>query len=72
MWSSHSPHGTLKSAWARLKDLKLALKALNSKEFRGITQRIEKARIELRDIQGKISQGCTDAILDMEKNTTEP
>ncbi|XP_070043632.1 uncharacterized protein [Nicotiana tomentosiformis] len=53
--------------WVRLKDPKPALKTLNSKEFRGITQKIEKARIELSDIQGKISQGCTDALLDMEK-----
>uniref|UniRef100_A0A1S3Y743 Uncharacterized protein n=1 Tax=Nicotiana tabacum TaxID=4097 RepID=A0A1S3Y743_TOBAC len=36
-------------------------------EFKGITQKIEKARIELSDIQGKISLGCTDNLLDMEK-----
>ncbi|XP_075077303.1 uncharacterized protein LOC142164039 [Nicotiana tabacum] len=50
--SSHIPKGNLKSVWARLQDLKPALKSLNSKEFRGITQKIEKARIELSDIQG--------------------
>nr|XP_016453422.1 PREDICTED: uncharacterized protein LOC107777786 [Nicotiana tabacum] len=65
--SSHSPQGSLKSVWARLKDLNLALKSLNSKEFSGITHKIEKARIELSDIQGKISQGCTDTLLNMEK-----
>ncbi|XP_033508779.2 uncharacterized protein [Nicotiana tomentosiformis] len=67
IWSSHSPQGSLKSVWPRLKDLNLALKSLNSKEFRGITHKIEKARIELSDIQGKFSQDCTDTLLNMEK-----
>nr|XP_009608206.1 uncharacterized protein LOC104102245 [Nicotiana tomentosiformis] len=48
MWNSHSTQGTLKSVWTRLTDLKPALKALNSRKFRGITQKIEKARIDLR------------------------
>ncbi|XP_019253917.1 PREDICTED: uncharacterized protein LOC109232612 [Nicotiana attenuata] len=69
MWNSQSTQGTLKSVWTRLKDLKRALKALNSNEFRGITQKIEKSRLELRDIQEKISQDCTDTLLDMEKKT---
>nr|XP_016466470.1 PREDICTED: uncharacterized protein LOC107789209 [Nicotiana tabacum] len=50
IWNSHNTHGTLKSVWIKLKDLKPALKALNSREFRGITQKIEKARLELRTI----------------------
>ncbi|XP_075103819.1 uncharacterized protein LOC142178376 [Nicotiana tabacum] len=69
MWNSHSTQGTLKSVWTRLKDLKLALKALNSRKFRGITQKIEKARIDLRVIQEQISLNCNDDLLDMEKKT---
>ncbi|XP_075086042.1 uncharacterized protein LOC142168789 [Nicotiana tabacum] len=69
MWNSHSTQCTLKSVWTRLTDLKPALKALNSREFRGITQKIEKARIDLRVIQEQISLNCNDALLDMEKKT---
>ncbi|XP_019255156.1 PREDICTED: uncharacterized protein LOC109233746 [Nicotiana attenuata] len=67
IWSSHSSQGSLKSVRASLKDLKPALKALNSKKFRGITQKIEKAILELSDIQEKISHGCIDTLLNMEK-----
>ncbi|XP_019252718.1 PREDICTED: uncharacterized protein LOC109231512 [Nicotiana attenuata] len=67
IWNSHNTCGTLKSVWTKLKVLKPALKPLNSREFSGITQRIEKARLELKTIQEQISITCTDALLDMEK-----
>ncbi|XP_019238000.1 PREDICTED: uncharacterized protein LOC109218123 [Nicotiana attenuata] len=37
IWNSYSTQGTLKLVWTSLKDLKPALKALNSRKFMGIT-----------------------------------
>nr|XP_016443798.1 PREDICTED: uncharacterized protein LOC107769130 [Nicotiana tabacum] len=57
----------MKSIWLKLKALKPRLKALNNEEFRTITVKIDKARVEFQYIQEKIVTQYNDYLLDQEK-----
>ncbi|XP_019224291.1 PREDICTED: uncharacterized protein LOC109205978 [Nicotiana attenuata] len=69
IWNSSSNSGSLKATWTKLKALKIPLKALNAKDFKGITQRIEKARLELKEIQKQLASTYSDGLLHKEKKT---
>ncbi|XP_009781028.2 uncharacterized protein [Nicotiana sylvestris] len=68
-WNSSNNFGSLKTIWTKLKELKASLKALNAKDFKGITQRIEKARLELKEIQEQLTSIYSDGLLHKEKET---
>ncbi|XP_075074856.1 uncharacterized protein LOC142162405 [Nicotiana tabacum] len=69
IWNSSNNFGSLKTIWIKLKALKAPLKALNAKDFKDITQRIEKARLELKEIQEQLASIYSDGLLHKEKET---
>ncbi|XP_019235765.1 PREDICTED: uncharacterized protein LOC109216089 [Nicotiana attenuata] len=66
-WYSTNYHGSMKAIWAKLKALKGPLKALNVKEFKSITQKIEHNRQELKEIQEQMARAYSDVLLQKEK-----
>lgn len=54
----------MKSIWLKLKALNPRLKALNNEEFKTITAKIDRSRMNLQDIQEKIATQYNDYLLD--------
>ncbi|XP_075079797.1 uncharacterized protein LOC142165056 [Nicotiana tabacum] len=67
--NSSNNFGSLKTIWTKLKALKAPLKSLNAKDFKDITQRIEKTRLELKEIQEQLANIYSDGLLHKEKKT---
>ncbi|XP_019227130.1 PREDICTED: uncharacterized protein LOC109208467 [Nicotiana attenuata] len=66
-WNSTNKSGSMKAIWSKLKALKAPLKALNAKEIKGITQKIDQARLELKEVQEQLANSYSDALLQKEK-----
>ncbi|XP_059306453.1 uncharacterized protein LOC132057879 [Lycium ferocissimum] len=44
----------MQEVWTKLKEVKKGLKDLNNKEFKGVVEKIKKARGQLQELQGKM------------------
>ncbi|XP_059310773.1 uncharacterized protein LOC132062160 [Lycium ferocissimum] len=66
-WCKKTNANKMRNIWAKLKDLKPKLKQLNNAEYRNITQRLDKARFDLINIQGQIQLCYTDSLQNQEK-----
>nr|XP_016445978.1 PREDICTED: uncharacterized protein LOC107771163 [Nicotiana tabacum] len=67
VWEQNVTNWRMKNIRLKLKALKPRLKTLNNEVFRSITDKIDKARGELQDIQEKITTNYTDGLLEQEK-----
>lgn len=64
VWDQNVTNWRMKSIWLKLKALKPRLKALNNEEFKTITAKIDRSRMNLQDIQEKIATQYNDYLLD--------
>ncbi|KAH0724740.1 hypothetical protein KY284_000605 [Solanum tuberosum] len=71
VWTKKLDNWRMKNVWRKLKSLKPLFRKLNNTEYRGLTQKIEKARIDLRNIQGQLAQHNTDQMIDLNKETLQ-
>ncbi|KAK4729486.1 hypothetical protein R3W88_022474 [Solanum pinnatisectum] len=62
VWTKKLDNWRMKNVWLKLKALRPLFRQLNNTEYRGLTQKIEKARIDLRNIQGLLAQQNTDQL----------
>ncbi|KAH0746140.1 hypothetical protein KY285_007797 [Solanum tuberosum] len=67
VWKQDYGKGSMKKVWCKLIALQLALRQLNNKEFKYISQQIEKARYELSRIQEELYDEATDDLVEQEK-----
>ncbi|XP_059302033.1 uncharacterized protein LOC132053962 [Lycium ferocissimum] len=66
-WKQPGAKGKMQTVWNKLKALQPQLKQLNKVEFKGISQRIEVARVELAAVQRNLVASYSDAMLVIEK-----
>lgn len=59
-WQANTPGCKMKQVWHKLKQVKLGLKELNSKEFANIENKIQQAQDDLDDIQTQLSTNFGD------------
>lgn len=57
----------MKNIWLKLKALKPKFQQLNAEEYKGITEKIDQSRKDLKDIQAQLTEQYTDALVDQEK-----
>ncbi|KAK4729487.1 hypothetical protein R3W88_022475 [Solanum pinnatisectum] len=69
VWTKKLDNWRMKNVWLKLKALRPFFRQLNNTEYRGLTQKIEKARIDLRNIQGQLARQNTDQPIDWERET---
>ncbi|KAH0712194.1 hypothetical protein KY289_008153 [Solanum tuberosum] len=67
VWKQDYGKGSMKKVWCKLIALQLAVRQLNNKEFKYISQQIEKARYELSRIQEELYDEATDDLVEQEK-----
>lgn len=61
----------MKNVWLKLKALKPLFRQLNNTYYKGLTQKIEKTRMDLRNIQDQLARQNTDQLINMEKKTLQ-
>lgn len=64
IWKKEYRTGQMQRVWCKLKALQPVLRQLNNKEFKFISQKMEKAREELNRIQEHITSQATDEQID--------
>ncbi|XP_049381299.1 uncharacterized protein LOC125845827 [Solanum stenotomum] len=67
VWKQDYGKGSMKKVWCKLIALQSALRQLNNKEFKYISQQIEKARYELSRIQEELFDQATGDLVEQEK-----
>ncbi|XP_055814273.1 uncharacterized protein LOC129883684 [Solanum dulcamara] len=66
-WRRNYSRDRMKNVWIKLKQLQHKLKGLNNSKFKFISQKIDKAREELKGVQEQPTIHVTDELIDQEK-----
>ncbi|XP_060178252.1 uncharacterized protein LOC132608207 [Lycium barbarum] len=70
-WEGRVTMEAMRNVWCKLKSLRYRLKQLNKVEFKGTTEKIVQARIELQDVQTKLVSHYSDQLVNDEKEILE-
>lgn len=70
-WHKNYYRDPMQNVWRKLKMLRSNLRQLNNAEFKNISQKVEKARSDLKEIQRCIQQQYSDNLLNAEKQALQ-
>ncbi|XP_059306326.1 uncharacterized protein LOC132057742 [Lycium ferocissimum] len=70
-WRNQTNSSKMRMVWQRLKELRPAFKKLNNEEYKGVTEKINTARAQLKSVQAKMAQNYDDQLADVEHVTLQ-